>query len=103
MSRNKKKIYLTEAEAIDLYKEVDYILVSLNNIAHYYYNESTINEEKRRAYERETTNFIDDNDITTLLSKMRGMIGGKFDREPGEDDMDDLERATENTKYWEGP
>ncbi|WP_288424673.1 hypothetical protein [uncultured Pantoea sp.] len=103
MSHIKKKIYLTEAEAIDLYKEIDYILVSLNNIAHYYYNESTINEEKRRAYERETTNFIDDNDITTLLSKMRGMIGGKFDREPREDDMDDLERATENTKYWEGP
>ncbi|MBS0907467.1 hypothetical protein JK229_20340 [Pantoea dispersa] len=67
MSHIKKKIYLTEAEAIDLYKEIDYILVSLNNIAHYYYNESTINEEKRRAYERETTNFIDDNDITTLL------------------------------------
>ncbi|WP_128602732.1 hypothetical protein [Pantoea wallisii] len=103
MARNKKKIYLTEAEVIDLYKGVDYILVSLNNITHYYYNESTINEEKPRAYERETTNFIDDNDITTLLSKMRGMIGGKFEREPGEDDMDDLERATENTKYWEGP
>lgn len=103
VARNKKKIHLTEAEVIDLYKGVDYILVSLNNINHYYYNESTINEEKPRAYERETTNFIDDNDITTLLSKMRGMIGGKFEREPGEDDMDDLERATENTKYWEGP
>lgn len=103
VARNKKKIHLTEVEVIDLYKGVDYILVSLNNINHYYYNESTINEEKPRAYERETTNFIDDNDITTLLSKMRGMIGGKFEREPGEDDMDDLERATENTKYWEGP
>ncbi|QDY40901.1 hypothetical protein [Candidatus Pantoea soli] len=103
MSNTKEKIYLTEEEAISIYKEVDYILISLNNIAHYYYNEPTITEEKRRAYERETTNFIDDNKITKLLTKIRGVIGGKFDRKPGDDDMDDLERATENTKYWEEP
>ena len=103
MSNTKEKIYLTEEETISIYKEVNYILISLNNIAHYYYNEPTITEEKRRAYERETTNFIDDNKITKLLSKIRGVIGGKFDRKPGDDDMDDLERATENTKYWEEP
>ena len=94
---------LSHDEAINLYKDIDYILISLNNISHYYYNELTINEERRRAYERETTNFIDDNEITKLLSRVRGVIGGKFEHELGEDDMDDLERATEKTKYWEKP
>lgn len=103
MSDMNRKICLTEFEAISLYKDIDYILISLNNIGHYYFNEPTIDEGGRRAYEQETTNFIDDNEITKLLSRVRGGIGSKFDLELGEDDMDDLERATENTKYWERP
>ena len=48
-------------------------------------------------YEKDATRFIDECQITQKLAKVRQMIADKFD-----DDMGDLEQATEQTKYWKG-
>ncbi|WP_262144756.1 hypothetical protein [Serratia ficaria] len=103
MLKENEIIELTGDEAINIIKEVNYFLISLNNISHYYYNEKNISDTKRLEYERETTNFIDNNKITKRLAEIRKVLSSKFNNELGDDDMDDIERATEDTQYWEKP
>ena len=103
MLKENEIIELTGEEAISIIKEVNYLLISLNNIAHYYYNEKNISDTKRLEYEHETTNFIDNNEITKRLAEVRKVLSSKFNNELGNDDMDDIERATEDTQYWEKP
>ena len=99
MLKENELITLTGCEAIDIIREVNYILISLNNIAHYYYNETTITDSSRLEYEKETTNFIDNNKITYKLAEVRRVLSSKFNDELG----DDIEREAEKTKYWEKP
>jgi len=103
MLKENEIIELTGEETINIIKEVNYLLISLNNIAHYYYNEKNISDTKRLEYEHETTNFIDNNEITKRLAEVRKVLSSKFNNELGDDDMDDIERATEDTQYWERP
>jgi len=37
------------------------------------------------------------------LAEVRKVLSSKFNNELGDDDMDDIERATEDTQYWERP
>lgn len=103
MLKENKSIILDGCEAIDIIREVNYILISLNNIAHHYYNEPIITDSRRMEYERETTTFIDNNKITHKLAEVRRIISTKFNDDLGDDDMDDIERETEKTRYWEKP
>ena len=103
MLKENETIRLTGEEAINIIKDINYLLISLGNIAHYYYNEPTISNDKRLDYEHETTRFIDKNRVTHRLSEIRKILSSKFDNSLGDDGMDDVERATENTLYWEKP
>ena len=90
-------ITLTGNEAIDVLKEIEYILISLHKIGSYYADKDFA------EYQKETVKFIDECNVTHRLAHARKIISGKFDSTLGEDDMDDLERAMEGLNYWVPP
>ena len=91
------QITVSGNEAIEILKEINLILISLHDMGSYYMNKDT------SEYEKETTSFIDGWKVTHRLSKIRGILSEKFDNTLGADDMDDLERAMEDLRYWEKP
>jgi len=105
MLKDNEKITLTGNEAIKVLAEVEYMLISLRDIARYYYHriDEEVTEEIKGEYCKETTRFIDENRITNRLAHIRKIISEKFNDELGEDDMDDIEREMEKIKYWEKP
>ncbi|WP_323639795.1 hypothetical protein [Pectobacterium polonicum] len=103
MLKENEKITFYGSEIIEVIKEVNYILISLNKIGNHYYNEAEISNERMIEYKLETADFIDRNEICTKLANIRKILSEKFNDELGTDDMDDIERATEETIYWEKP
>lgn len=105
MHKDNENIELTGEEALSVLSEINYLLISLRDIARYYHhsqNESDmVNNEIE--YCKETTGFIDRNKITHRLAHIRMIITEKFNIELGDDDMDDIEREMEKIKYWEKP
>lgn len=100
--KDNEKIHLSGEEAIDILNEVEYMLISLRDIARHYYDnaDGCISDQNRALYCEETTRFIDEGGVTERLAKIREKITGKFNLELGDDDMDDIERAMESLKYW---
>ncbi|MBF7994836.1 hypothetical protein [Rahnella laticis] len=105
MNKENKFILLTGEEAISTLKEIEYMLLSLRDIARYYYGDSpdSTPPQVRSEYCEETTRFIDENNITCRLAYIREVISSKFNDELGDDDMDDIEREMEKIKIWKKP
>lgn len=97
LSENNQIICFNGQELLDVFIEIDFILISLAEIGRNYEMYTNI-----AHYEKDTTRFIDECKVTERLAKIRGIIANKFDNTLGYDQMDDLERATENTNYWKG-
>lgn len=93
-------ISFSKDEILEIFVDIEYIMVSLAEIGRYY---SVPENNDILAYNAETTKFIDDNGVTTKLANIRKLINSKFDLSLGDDDMDDLERACEDIKYWKRP
>lgn len=87
-------------EIAKVYRELNFILCSLNQIGSYYADKL---EKCRNEYERETNSFIDNSLICSRLAKMRRVLEAGFDLQLGEDGMDDLERICEDIPYWSKP
>lgn len=99
-------IELSGGEGVFIVREIAYILISLNKIAEYYYNNDGYSQSVKQMeleYSLETTNFIDRNKVTRRLSKIKRIISEKFDSELGSDELDDIEREVSLLKYWEKP
>lgn len=92
-------------DIIEVFCEVEYILISLRDIANYYYvhPNNAVTPETDIAYALETTRFIDENRINDRLNKIRRILASTFDESLGEDDMDDIERVVEKLKFWRKP
>ncbi|HIA3423703.1 TPA: hypothetical protein ACWP5X_005314 [Escherichia coli] len=105
MNKDNENIELTGEEALSILREIDYLLISLRDIARYYYHTQDNGNmiENEIDYCKETTGFIDRNKITHRLAHIRMIITEKFNNELGDDDMDDIEREMEKIKYWEKP
>ncbi|MEY8843801.1 hypothetical protein AB9M91_01640 [Bacillus safensis] len=105
MLKSNQNITYTGDEMLEVLKEMNLILLSLHNMGAYYgekfhqYGE----EASREEYETETTRFIDEWEVTQRLAKVRKILSSKFDSTLGIDDMDDIERALEDIKYWTKP
>lgn len=97
MMPENEEITLSGDEATSILKELDFMLISLHKIGTYYLGRS------RSEYESETCRFIDEQEITNKLAKIRFILTEKFDTSLGDDDMDDLERAMEGIEYWSKP
>ena len=97
LNSNNKKIIYNGEDIVNILKEISFILCSLHDIGSYY---SDSIDEKRREYEKETTNFIDNSSICERLAHIRRKLTEGFDLTLGDDDMDDLERACQDIIYW---
>jgi hypothetical protein len=102
--KSNEQIILSGSELIKILREINLILISLRKMGSYYAVKHQEGEDiDNREYERETTCFIDEWMVTSRLSKVRSILSEKFDRTLGDDDMDDLERAMDDLKYWSSP
>lgn len=99
-----KSIRYAYDDMMRVISEIDYILISLHNIGSYYHNApGEITEKRRREYERETTLYIDESNVTARLANIRAILTEGFDLRLGDDELDDVERALLDAKYWEQP
>jgi hypothetical protein len=105
MRTENETITLKGDDALDALKEIEYILISLRDIGRYYYLRPSAPPTSGTSveYALETTRFIDDNGICSRLAKVRSILSSTFDDELGSDQMDDIERAVQNLKYWRKP
>ncbi|AJA46867.1 hypothetical protein CPAST_c07670 [Clostridium pasteurianum DSM 525 = ATCC 6013] len=104
MLKSNEQITFSGDVLIKALREIELILISLHKMGSYY---GIMHEEGKdldnREYEKETTRFIDEWRVTHRLAMLRSILSGKFDDTLGDDDMDDLERAMEDLKYWSAP
>lgn len=92
-------------EMIQALCEIEYILIFLADMGHYYYThpDRPPTSDTDVAYALETTRFIDENRICERLNKVRSILCTGFDQELGDDDMDDIERNVEKLNFWRKP
>ena len=93
LEKNKKTI-LTGEDALEALANIEFIMISLHKMGSYYSDKPV--EEYRKA----TTEFIDNENVTQRLAKIRTIISKNFDSTLGEDDMDDIERHVEGIEFW---
>lgn len=96
LNSNNQNIAFNGQELLDIFVEIDFMLISLVQMGRNYEL-----YKNHYAYEKDTTRFIDECQITTRLANIRELIANKFDDTLGVDDVDDLERVTHNIKYWQ--
>jgi len=94
MLEKNKKIILTGEDALEARANIEFILISLYKMRSYYSDKPV--EEYRKA----TTEFIDNENITQRLAKIRTITSKNFDSTLGEDDMDEIERYVEGIEFW---
>jgi hypothetical protein len=105
MLKDNESITFEGEKIVEVLSEIEYMLISLRDIANYYYQRPDYppSEGTDVAYALETTRFIDENRIGDRLNKMRNILSLPFNDELGEDKMDDIERAVEHLDYWRKP
>ncbi|WP_284116286.1 hypothetical protein [Acinetobacter pittii] len=97
LEANKKLVY-TGDEVLSVLQEIEFILISLHKIGSYYAETLPNSYEE---YAKETTNFIDNNNVCDRLANVRKVLSRKFNNDLGADDMSDIERVLENIDFWE--
>ncbi|MCY6387998.1 hypothetical protein OXU89_10900 [Acinetobacter baumannii] len=97
LEANKKLVYSGD-EVLSVLQEIEFILISLHKIGSYYAETLPNSYEE---YAKETTNFIDSNNVCDRLANIRKVLSYKFNNDLGVDDMSDIERALENIDFWE--
>ncbi|MDK3065711.1 hypothetical protein QPK82_17680 [Acinetobacter baumannii] len=97
LEANKKLVYSGD-EVLSVLQEIEFILISLHKIGSYYAETLPNSYEE---YAKETTNFIDSNNVCDRLANIRKFLSCKFNNDLGVDDMSDIERALENIDFWE--
>ena len=93
----KDKLTYDKDDIVSILKTINYVLISLHRIG------SCYDEISRSTYERWTTEFIDNNQVTHLLSEARQKLSSQFAGELGDDDKDELERLMDRIEYWQKP
>ncbi|MFW6764479.1 hypothetical protein ACODTN_16970, partial [Acinetobacter pittii] len=92
LEANKKLVYSGD-EVLSVLQEIEFILISLHKIGSYY---AETLPDSYEEYAKETTNFIDSNNVCGRLANIRKVLSCKFNNDLGVDDMSDIERALEN-------
>jgi len=99
-----KQIVLSCDATLQVLTDIEFMLISLKNIArHYYDNVKNIEDIDPLAYALETTKFIDESCIVYKLAEMRAIISEPFDNELDGDEMEAVEQTMESIRFWEKP
>lgn len=96
MTDKNEFIEIDRDKLLSVLVDIEYILISIHKIGSFY---GEVLPEKYREYCEETTSFIDDNQITKKLARMRTILSKDF-ATIGENGLSDIERALEGMKYW---
>ena len=94
MLEKNKKIILTGEDALEALANIEFIMISLHKMGSFY------SDKPVEKYRKATTEFIDNENVTQRLAKIRTIISKNFDSTLGEDDMDDIERHVEGIEFW---
>ena len=92
-----KKLRIERESLLYVLQEIEYVLISLHKIGSYYAPDLP---GKKLEYNAETTKFIDDEEVTGRLAKIRAILSEVFDETRGVDDLTDIERALEGLDFW---
>ena len=101
-----RRIVLSGEDALRILREIEFLLISLNDIGRHYYpdgDDDGADTARRARYCAETTRFIDAEQATTRLALMRRLLSAPFDSSLGDDEMDDIERAVAALPPWRAP
>lgn len=94
MENINNSITLSGDSALEALAELEFMLISLHKIGSYYM------DKPAEEYNAATTSFIDNNQITHRLAKIRSILSEPFDPSLGDDDMDDIERRVCQIEFW---
>lgn len=99
-----KQIVVPGDSVLQILKDVEFIMISLKNIARHYYD-NVENEEDIDpvAYALATTKFIDENYIVHRLAKMRRTLSEPFDCEINDEELAGVELMMESLEIWRKP
>lgn len=90
--------------AVQVLMGIEYMLMSLKNIARHFYDNVEHSEDiDPIAYALETTRFINENAIIYKLSKMRSLIPEPTYKELDAEESEEIEEAMESIKFWQNP
>ena len=97
MVRSNEELRIDGEKLLGVLREIEYMLISLHKIGSYYAHELP---DKQSEYNAETTKFIDEEEVTKRLAKIRSTLSEVFDETRGEDGLTDIERALEGLQFW---
>lgn len=102
MLEENEVIMLPGVEAIDILKEIEFMLISLHKIGSAYAKPKgeKMSDDEYVSYCKETTRFVDESNVLDRLVFIRRKISDKFNDDLGDDDMDDIERGMKDIIFW---
>ena len=92
---HQEHIRVRKSDLIDALSTLETIVVSLDRIG------SCHAELEQGAYDKITTEFVEQWDICRRLLAMRKTLSNYFSDDLGDEDMDELERALHETPHWQ--
>jgi hypothetical protein len=90
----KQTIEIDRAALIEALRGLEAIVVSLDRIG------SASANLSKAEYDRLSSEFLDDWDVSRKLARLRTVLSQSFSEELGADEMDELEREMQGLKYW---
>ena len=87
-------VSFSKSDVVKIIQDLSTIVVSLDRIG------STCDEFGCAEYERMLIDFVENWRVSARLARARSVLSEPFSTELGPDDMDELERATQNIPYW---
>ena len=93
----RKSFFLEFKEIERILMEIEVILISLHKMGSYYC------EKNSADYEKETTRFIDENQVTHRLALIRQILTEAFDRQASNSEKKELDENMDELNYWEKP
>lgn len=94
MLESNRTLSLSGEQALEALAELEFVLISLHKMGAYYRDKPVAD------YRRATTDFIDNQQVTQRLARVRRILSEPFDYTLGEDDMDDIERHVQGLDLW---
>ncbi|NBF06495.1 hypothetical protein GV819_29890 [Pseudomonas sp. Fl5BN2] len=94
MLESNRTITLSGEQALQALAELEFVLISLHKMGAYYMDKPVAD------YQRATTDFIDNQQVTQRLALVRRILSEPFDSTLGDDDMDDIERHVQGLELW---
>jgi hypothetical protein len=89
-----QQIELPGAIALEIMREIEFMLISLRKISDHHLYTPMDN------FDKTVTDFVYGARFPQRLAKVRALLSERFDNSLGEDDQGDVERYVEDLEFW---